>query len=76
MPFGFLQFILILIASYCAQKFARKGLMLILFMLPVVIGCGLLYGEANASEYKQGPALAGYYLLCEYQAAAGLPHRK
>lgn len=55
--------IVILSASYAAQKFGVKSLMLILFMLPALAGLVILYVEANGTNFQQGPALAGYYLL-------------
>ena len=63
MPFGALQIMVILTASYAAQRFSIKSAFLAAFMIPVVAGAGLLYGEANSSDFKTGPALAGYYLL-------------
>jgi len=63
MPFGFLQFSCILLASFLAQKAHLKSPLLIAFMIPVVIGLALLYVEASGKTFHQGPALAGYYLL-------------
>lgn len=62
MPFGALQLIVILIASYLAQKAKLKGAVLALFMLPVVAGLALLYSIPR-DKSVQGPLLAGYYLL-------------
>lgn len=58
MPFGALQFICILIASYAAQVWRLKGAVLAVFIIPVIVGLVLLYVEE-----RQGPKLAGYYLL-------------
>jgi predicted MFS family arabinose efflux permease len=63
MPFGALQFICIILASYLAQKFKLKSAILVAFMIPVVVGLALLYVEAAGKTFHQGPALAGYYLL-------------
>lgn len=69
MPFGALQFLCIIAASYAAQKFSSKSIVLAAFMIPVVIGCALLYAEGVAAgtalftSSQQGAALAGYYLL-------------
>lgn len=64
MPFGVLQFICILAASYAAQAWRIKSGVLAIFVVPVVVGLALLYSEGlKGDAYKQGPALAGYYLL-------------
>jgi hypothetical protein len=63
MPFGFLQFFCILVASYAAQKWRIKSAVLAAFVVPVIVGLGMLYGEGISKHFKQGPALAGYYLL-------------
>lgn len=62
MPFGALQLIVILLASYLAQKAKLKGAVLAAFMLPVVAGLALLYSIPR-NQSVQGPLLAGYYLL-------------
>jgi predicted MFS family arabinose efflux permease len=38
MPFGALQFIMIIVSSYLAQRFKAKGLIFFLFLVPVVVG--------------------------------------
>lgn len=66
MPFGALQFIVILLASYLAQKCRLKGIVLATFMLPVVAGLAMLYVLPRAksgTSPDQGSLLAGYYLL-------------
>lgn len=64
MPFGAMQFIVIMIGSWAAQKARIKGAVLALLMLPVVAGLAVLYkmprGEGAA---QQAPLLVGYYLL-------------
>lgn len=62
MPFGALQFIVILLASYLAQKAKLKGPILATIMAPVVAGLAVLYSVPRGKS-NQGPLLAGYYLL-------------
>lgn len=64
MPFGALQLIVILVASYLAQKARVKGVILAGFMIPVVAGLAILYAVPRSdSKRTQGTLLAGYYLL-------------
>lgn len=63
MPFGVLQFLCIIAASYAAQVWRIKSAVLAIFVVPVIAGLVLLYVEATSSSFSQGPALAGYYLL-------------
>lgn len=63
MPFGFLQFVCIIIASYAATVWRIKSAVLAAFIVPVIAGLVLLYVEGTSAVFKQGPALAGYYLL-------------
>ncbi|KAL4920404.1 major facilitator superfamily domain-containing protein [Aspergillus aurantiobrunneus] len=62
MPFGAIQWIFILLASYLAQKARSKSIILTLFMLPVVAGLGILYAVPR-DDSAQGALMAGYYLL-------------
>ncbi|KAJ5156354.1 hypothetical protein N7492_009157 [Penicillium capsulatum] len=62
MPFGVMQFIMILLASYLAQTARVKGVILASFMLPVVAGLALLYAMPR-TQGAQGALLTGYYLL-------------
>ncbi|CEJ61269.1 Putative MFS transporter [Penicillium brasilianum] len=62
MPFGALQTIMILLASYLAQTARLKGAILAFFMLPVVAGLSILYAVPR-NNADQGALLAGYYLL-------------
>lgn len=62
MPFGALQFIVILLASYLAQTAQMKGAILATFMLPVVAGLAILYAVARTNA-AQSALLGGYYLL-------------
>lgn len=60
MPFGAVQIIVILLASFLAQKARLKGVVLCAFMLPVVAGLAVLYSVPRDHE---APLLVGYYLL-------------
>ncbi|KAL2782948.1 major facilitator superfamily domain-containing protein [Aspergillus keveii] len=62
MPFGALQFIMILLSSYLTQKAKMKGIVLAIFMAPVVAGLAVLYALPR-NDSVQGPLMAGYYLL-------------
>ncbi|EKV10562.1 MFS transporter, putative [Penicillium digitatum PHI26] len=62
MPFGALQFIIILLASYLAQTARVKSVIIAAFMLPVIAGLAILYAVARTKSV-QNQLLAGYYLL-------------
>ena len=62
MPFGALQFVIILLASYLAQTARVKGAILAGFTLPVIAGLAILYAVARTKSV-QSYLLAGYYLL-------------
>lgn len=62
MPFGFLQFIVILAASFASQKFRIKSAILVSFVLPVIAGLAMLYTISHTDSH-QASLLAGYYLL-------------
>ncbi|KFY29515.1 hypothetical protein V493_02315 [Pseudogymnoascus sp. VKM F-4281 (FW-2241)] len=62
MPFGAVQFLVILVSSYAAQKAKLKGAVLLVLMLPVVVGLAVLYSLPRNSAYL-APNLAAYYLL-------------
>lgn len=62
MPFGALQIIVILLASYLAQKARVKGAILMFFMVPVVAGLAVLYSVPRDNSAKAA-LLVGYYLL-------------
>jgi MFS family permease len=63
MPFGFLQFNCILLASYAAARWKYKASVLAAFGLPVVVGLAMLYAEGVSKSFRQSVALAGYYLF-------------
>ena len=62
MPFGAMQFIVILLASYAAQKAKLKSFVLASLMLPVVAGLAVLYVLPRKSSSTAG-LLVAYYLL-------------
>jgi hypothetical protein len=61
-PFGAVQFLVIIIASFAAQKAKLKGAVLAVLMLPVVIGLAVLYVLPRTSA-NTAPNLVAYYLL-------------
>jgi hypothetical protein len=60
MPFGAVQVIIILFASYCAQKSRLKSPILLFLVAPVIAGLAILYA---LPRNPIAPALVGYYLL-------------
>ncbi|WWD02705.1 hypothetical protein V865_000746 [Kwoniella europaea PYCC6329] len=63
MPFGALQFLTIMAASYATQKFKLKGPVLAAFMAPVLVGLAMLYHANRQPVVNQKVSLAGYYLM-------------
>lgn len=63
MPFGALQFIFIFSASYAAQKFRSKSIVLAAFVIPVIAGLVVLYVEGTSANFSASASLGGYYLL-------------
>lgn len=61
-PFGALQFIVILLASYLAQKARLKSPILIGLALPVIAGLAVLYCITRTHSHEAA-LLVGYYLL-------------
>lgn len=61
-PFGAVQVIVILLASFAAQKCRIKSAVLATFMLPVVAGLAMLYVLPRTHSH-QAALLAAYYLL-------------
>jgi MFS family permease len=61
-PFGAVQLLVIVIASYVAWRFSRKSYMLMGLVLPVIVGLALLY-TLPVSSSNTGPLLFGYYLI-------------
>lgn len=62
MPFGAMQFLVILLASYAAQKAKLKSAVLATLMLPVIAGLAVLYVLPRKSSDTAG-LLVAYYLL-------------
>ena len=60
MPFGAVQFIIILLASYAAQKARLKSPVLLFLVFPVLAGLAMLYAIPRKDT---GALLGGYYLL-------------
>ena len=62
MPFGALQFIIIISASYATTKLRIKSAILLALVVPVIAGLAVLYAIPH-TKANVGPLLAGYYLL-------------
>lgn len=62
MPFGAMQFIVIIFASWAAQRFRNKSAILVCLTLPVIAGLAMMYTITHTPSH-QGSLLAGYYLL-------------
>ncbi|KAH8671556.1 major facilitator superfamily domain-containing protein [Xylariales sp. PMI_506] len=62
MPFGALQFLSILGASYLAYRFKRKSPFLLTLVTVVIVGVALLVGLDKTAANKGG-LLVGYYLI-------------
>ncbi|KAF3491071.1 MFS transporter [Arthroderma uncinatum] len=61
MPFGAVQVVVILLASYCAQRFRSKSIILILLILPVITGLAMLH--SLPLEGWHAVLVFAYYLL-------------
>ncbi|RMD42086.1 hypothetical protein DV735_g3027, partial [Chaetothyriales sp. CBS 134920] len=62
MPFGLLQFLVILAASYAAQKAKLKSAVIGTFIVPVIAGLVMLF-VLGRGKSQQAPLLVAYYLL-------------
>lgn len=62
MPFGAVQIIIILLASYAAQKARIKSVILFVLILPVIAGLVILYVLPHTGG-NEAALLVGYYLL-------------
>lgn len=60
MPFGAVQIIIILLASYAAQKARLKSPVLLVLVVPVIAGLAMLYAIPRSDT---AALLGGYYLL-------------
>ncbi|KAK3323125.1 major facilitator superfamily domain-containing protein [Cercophora scortea] len=64
MPFGAIQYMIILAVAYAAVKVRYKSLTLVTILVPILIGLVLLYILPRTSDGKNtGPLLVGYYFL-------------
>ncbi|KAK5685061.1 hypothetical protein LTS10_003136 [Elasticomyces elasticus] len=61
-PFGCLQFIVILWSSWMAKRFRIKSVVLFCIVLPVIAGLAMLYTISHTKAHE-GALLGGYYLL-------------
>lgn len=61
-PFGAMQYIVILAVAYAAVKFRWKSLTLGTIVLPIIVGLVILFTVARTAD-KTGLLLFGYYLL-------------
>lgn len=61
-PFGAMQVIVILLASWAAQRFKIKSAILVVLVVPVIAGSAMLYAISHTKAHE-GALLAGYYLL-------------
>jgi hypothetical protein len=50
------------LGSILAARFGYKGIVIISFMVPCVLGSGLLYGLGRTTNF-QGGLLFGYYCI-------------
>lgn len=62
MPFGAMQYIVILAVAYAAVKFRWKSLTLGTILLPIIVGLVVLFTVARTAN-NTGLLLFGYYLL-------------
>ncbi|GAP90676.2 putative major facilitator superfamily general substrate [Rosellinia necatrix] len=61
-PFGFAQWVIILLASWLTQRFRLKAPVVVAFVLPVIAGLAVLYTVPRTPGHS-APLLVGYYLL-------------
>lgn len=61
-PFGFVQWLIILLASWFVQRFRIKSAVVVAFVLPVIAGLAVLYTVPRTPGHS-APLLVGYYLL-------------
>ncbi|KAI8948722.1 MFS general substrate transporter [Xylaria longipes] len=61
-PFGFVQWVIILFASWIVQRFRIKSAVVVAFVLPVIAGLAILYTVPRTPGHN-APLLVGYYLL-------------
>ncbi|KAJ8095534.1 hypothetical protein PM082_023061 [Marasmius tenuissimus] len=61
-PFGALQFAIIMFASWIAVRYKNRSIILASAMAPVVVGVAILYAIPREKS-NTGPLLTGYYLI-------------
>ncbi|RWA11703.1 hypothetical protein EKO27_g3404 [Xylaria grammica] len=61
-PFGFVQWVIILLGSWVVQRFRLKSAVVVIFVLPVIAGLAVLYTIPRTPGHD-APLLVGYYLL-------------
>lgn len=61
-PFGAIQWVVIMVSSIAAQRFRVKSVVLVLLTLPPIAGTVMLYVLPRTAAQKS-PLLVGYYLL-------------
>lgn len=61
-PFGAVQWIIIMLASWAAQRLKIKSAVLVALTLPVIAGLAMLYAIPHTKSHE-GSLLGGYYLL-------------
>ncbi|KAI1169873.1 major facilitator superfamily domain-containing protein [Nemania sp. FL0916] len=61
-PFGFVQWVIILLGSWIVQRFRVKSAVMVVFVLPVIAGLAVLYAVPRSPGHS-APLLVGYYLL-------------
>ncbi|KAK8029297.1 hypothetical protein PG991_006353 [Apiospora marii] len=61
-PFGAIQWVVIMVSSIAAQRFRVKSVVLVLLTLPPIAGTVMLYVLPRAAAQRD-PLLVGYYLL-------------
>ncbi|KAK1230689.1 hypothetical protein PQX77_006221 [Marasmius sp. AFHP31] len=61
-PFGALQFAIIMFASWIAVRYKNRSIILASAMAPVVAGVAILYAVPREKS-NTGPLLTGYYLI-------------
>ncbi|KAI0974674.1 major facilitator superfamily domain-containing protein [Xylaria arbuscula] len=61
-PFGFVQWIIILFISWVVQRFRIKSAVVVVLVLPVIAGLTILYTVPRTPGHS-APLLVGYYLL-------------
>ncbi|KAK8091288.1 hypothetical protein PG994_000793 [Apiospora phragmitis] len=63
MPFGAVQWIVIMVSCLAAQRFRIKFIVMFLLTLPPIAGTAMLYVLPRGAEQDETSLLVGYYLL-------------